>query len=47
MNMAYLEHQARLYYLAMCIAARVANIEGDRQDGEGIGDIRELVTADM
>jgi len=72
MNMAHLEHQARLNYLAMCaggpehpsiplelalqpqsptpphIAARVANIEGDRQAGEGIwGFFRELVTADM
>ena len=72
MNMAHLEHQARLNYLAMCagginhpsiplelalqpslgdpphIAARVANIEGARQAGEGIwGYFRELVTADM
>jgi len=72
LNMAQLEHQARLNYLAMCagggdypsipldlalqpslgnpphIAARVANIEGDRQAGEGIwGYFRELVTADM
>jgi ribulose-5-phosphate 4-epimerase/fuculose-1-phosphate aldolase len=72
LNMAQLEHQARLNYLAMCagglehpsipldlalppqsptpphIAARVANIEGDRQAGEGLwGYFRELVTADM
>jgi len=72
LNMAQLEHQARLNYLAMCaggldhpsiqldlalqpslgtpahIAARVANIEGGRQGGEGIwGYFRERVTADM
>jgi ribulose-5-phosphate 4-epimerase/fuculose-1-phosphate aldolase len=72
MNMAQLEHQARLNYLAMAaggmdypsipldlalqpqhplpphLAARVANIEGDRQGGEGIwGYFRERVTADM